>query len=87
MPNHPNRGNENRGFARPKTHEIRALRLSLGMTPDECGALVCVNAAGWLKFEHGDLFMHAGLWKLFRLLVRDLEFGQFALTEKSCPEG
>lgn len=56
-----------RPTAHPEPAEIRALRISAGLTQAQAGALLHANLRSWQKWERGERAMHPAFWELFRL--------------------
>ena len=51
----------------PTPAQIRAARLSLGLTQTQAGAVVHCEIRTWQQWEAGDRKMHPAMWELFTL--------------------
>ena len=51
----------------PSPAEIRAARLTAGLTQTAAGALLYTTCRVWQQWEAGDRRMHPAFWELFNL--------------------
>lgn len=66
MTSHPNRSSAGSSSARnPTPEEIRAARVTAGLSRREAAELIHHSLSGWIKWEAGEARMHPGLWELF----------------------
>lgn len=54
----------------PSPADIRASRLSLGLTQAQAGGLVGVTDRAWRYWEAGRRTMPVGIWELFQLKTK-----------------
>lgn len=56
----------------PKSDEIKAARLSVGLTQADAAALVYCAVGTWQQWEYGYRTMHPAFWDLFQRRVAEL---------------
>lgn len=57
----------------PSPANIRASRLSLGLTQQQAGAMVGASARTWRAWEAGFRVMPGAKWELFLIKTREAE--------------
>lgn len=53
----------------PTPEEIRAARLTAGLTVRQACEMVHASPRSWQNYEAGDRVMHPAIWELFRIKV------------------
>lgn len=73
MANHPNRGQSKyrHPAAKPDPAAIEAARREQRITMRQAADMIYSTESAWRAWEDGRRPMHAGLWELFKLKVRD----------------
>lgn len=56
----------------PSPADIRASRLSLGLTQAQAGELVGVTDRAWRYWERGERVMPRGMWELWVIKTKEL---------------
>lgn len=82
MANHPNRSGKSVS-RNPKPKEIKAARIAAGLSQVAAGEMVHVNVNTWQQWEAPEIVdlernpqhrrMHAAMWELFQIKVKQLE--------------
>ena len=65
MTNHPNRSRAAKAARNPTPAEVRATRLTAGLTQASAAELIHCAARSWQDWEAGERRMHPAFWELF----------------------
>lgn len=57
----------------PTREQIRAARLSSGITQTVAGALLHTTCRTWQQWEAGDRRMHPAFWELLNIKLMDIQ--------------